>query len=54
MAEFEISQEKGAEAGAGAPRPRTGQDSGPEQPDVRERPADLRPRDSRVRELVLL
>jgi hypothetical protein len=52
-AEVEVSQEEGAEAGSGATRPRTRQDGRPEQPDVRQRPANLRPRHSRVRRLVL-
>ena len=42
------------QAGAGPSRPGTSQDGRAEQPDVRQRPADLRARDSRVRRLVLL
>ena len=36
------------------PDPRTRQDGGAEQPDIRQRPAHLRPRHPRVRRLVLL
>src|SRR5215510_6482251 len=53
-AEVEISQEAVAQADPGAPRPRTRQDGGAEQPDVCQRPAHLRLRDPRVRRLVLL
>jgi site-specific recombinase XerD len=53
-AEIDISQEEDAEARPRPARPRTRQDSGVEQPNFRERPADLRPRHSRVRHLVLL
>ena len=51
--QVEISQEEDSEAGSGAPRPRTRQNGRPEQPDVCQRPADVRARDSRVRHLVL-
>src|SRR5437870_5377192 len=51
--QVEISQEEAAQAGSGAPGSRTRQDGRPEQPDVCERPANLRSRDSRVRRLVL-
>ena len=51
--QVEISQEEAAQAGSGAPGSRTRQDSRPEQPDVCQRSANLRPRDSRVRRLVL-
>jgi len=50
----EISQEAGAKARAGASRPRARENGGPEQPDILQRPADLRPRHSRVRLVVLL
>src|SRR5205823_116685 len=52
-AEAEISQEEVAQAGSGAPRPGTRQDGGAEQPDIRQRAAHVRPRDPRVRRLVL-
>ncbi len=48
----EISQEAGAQARAGARRFRARENGGPEQPDIRQRPADRRPRHSRVRRLV--
>src|SRR5687768_2846975 len=51
--QVEISQEEVTQADSGAPGSRTRQDSRPEQPDVCQRPANLRPRDSRVRRLVL-
>src|SRR5260221_11460160 len=51
--QVEISQEEPAQAGSGAPGSRTRQDSRPEQPDVYQLPADLRPRDSRVGRVVL-
>ena len=53
-AEVETSQEEDAEARPGAPGPRIDQDGGAEQPDIRQRPADLRPRHPRIRRLVLL
>ena len=46
--QVEISQEEIAQAGSGAPGSRTCQDSRPEQPDVCQRPANLRPRDPRT------
>ena len=42
-----------AEAGSGTSRPRTRQDGSAEQPDVGQRPANVRPRHPRVRRLVL-
>src|SRR5205823_15039044 len=51
--QVEMSQEEAAQTGSGAPGSRTRQDGRPEQPDVCERPANLRSRDSRVRRLVL-
>jgi len=51
--QVEIAQEEGTEAGFGAARLRTRQNSRPKQPDVRQRTTDLRPRDSRVRRLAL-
>src|SRR5918995_4791575 len=53
-AQVEISQEEDAETRPGAPGPRTDQDGGAQQPHIRQRPANLRPRHSRVRRLVLL
>ena len=53
-AEVEISHEEDAEARPCAPRPRTRQGGGAEQPDIRQRAAHLRPRHPRVRRLVLL
>jgi hypothetical protein len=47
------SQEEAAQAGSGAPGSRTRQDRCIEQPGVCQRPTNLRPRDSRVRRLVL-
>ena len=41
--QVELSQEEDAEARPGALGPRTDQDGGAEQPDIRQRPADLRP-----------
>ena len=52
--EVETSQEEAAEARLSAPGPRTRQDGGAEQPDIRHWPAHLRPRHPRVRRLVLL
>src|SRR4030095_13029872 len=52
-AEVTISQEEDSEARPGAPGPRTDQDRGAEQPDIGQRSADLRPRYSRIRRLVL-
>ena len=49
----EVPSEEAAEACLGAPGSRTGQGGRPEQPDVRQWPAHLRPRDQRVRRLVL-
>jgi integrase len=46
-AQVEISQEENAETRPGAPGPRTDQDGGAEQPHIRQRPANLRPRHSR-------
>ena len=50
----EMSQEAGAQSDARAPRSRARENGGPEQPDILQRPADLRSRDSRVRLMVLL
>ena len=52
-AEAEISLEKDTQACSRAPRSGAGQDGRPEQSDLRQWTADLRPRDSRVRGLVL-
>src|SRR5262245_33296343 len=52
-AQGEISQEETTEARSRATRPRTGKDGSAEHADVGQRPANLRPRDSRVRHLVL-
>ena len=54
MPKSKSRKRKPPEARTGAPGPRTRQDGRAEQPDVRQRPTDLRPRDSRVRRLVLL
>src|SRR4051794_34052370 len=53
-AQVEILQDEKAEARPGPPGPRADEDGGAEQPDFRQRSADLRPRHSRVRRLVLL
>jgi integrase len=47
------NSEEDTEARPGAPRPRTRQDGSPEQPNVRQRSANVRPRHSRIRSLVL-
>jgi hypothetical protein len=48
-AQVEVSQEEGGEAGSRASRPRTRQDGGAEQPDLRQRP---RTYDHAIREFV--
>jgi hypothetical protein len=50
----EISHEAGAQPRAGARRSRARENGGPEQPDIVQRAANLRPRHSRVRLVVLL